>query len=121
MANRVSGQEVKDIMDTVLSADDMAEFITVGNLMTTEICGGEGYSDELMKEIERWLSAHFAAIRDPRVMKEKIGDAEATYHGKSDMGLAHTPYGQQAMQIDFHGKLAAVQAAKGPAEVKAIA
>lgn len=117
---RATEQEVIDILDTTLENEDVTPFLSAANLLVTDVCGNEGYSDNLMREIERWLAAHFLAIRDPRISKQKIGDADATYEGKTGLGLNHTSYGQQAMILDHHGKLAEVSEAKMPAELKVL-
>lgn len=123
MANRATETEVKEIINTDLTEDQITPFLKSANILVTEVLSDEGYSDNLLKEIERWLAAHFVAIRDPQIAREKIGDVDVIYHGKSDLGLNHTPYGQQAMIMDYNGKLQVLQDGKQPidAEVKAIA
>lgn len=107
MANRCTGVEVKEIIDTTLTEVQITPFITAANLTVTDILGGSTVlSAAQLKEIERWLAAHFVAIRDPRISAEKTADAGATYHGKTAMGLDHTPYGQQAKMLDTTGALA---------------
>lgn len=106
MANRCTEIEVKEIIDTTLTENEIAPFITAANLIVTDILTGSGLLSAQLKEIERWLTAHFVAIRDPRISAEKTEGASATYHGKSDMGLDHTPYGQQVKLLDTTGALA---------------
>lgn len=106
MANRCTATEVKEIIDTALIESQISPFITAANLTVTAMLTESGLSVTQLKEIERWLAAHFVAIRDPRISRERTGEAEATYHGKSDMGLDHTPYGQQVKLLDTTGALA---------------
>jgi hypothetical protein len=107
MANRVTAAEVKEIIDTTLTESQIAPFITAANITITDILGATTVlSSDQLKEIERWLSAHFVAIRDPRISAEKIADASATYQGKTAMGLDSTTYGQQAKMLDTTGALA---------------
>jgi hypothetical protein len=120
MANRATEAEVKEILDTNLEETEITPFLNAANTVVTDVLMDEEYSDDLLKTIETWLAAHFVAIRDPRISKEKVGDGDATYHGKSGLGLNHTPYGQQVMLMDHHGKLAEITSSKGPAEVKVI-
>lgn len=106
MAVRCSGDEVKEIIDTTLSASDIVPFITIANLVINEKLDGEGLSADFLKEIERWLSAHYVAIRDPRLSKVKVDDIEETYFlGKGDKGLGSTPYGVQVLAMDTTGIL----------------
>jgi len=113
--------EVKEILQTTLTDEEITPFLAAADALVTDVLADEGYADSLLKEIKRWLTAHFVAIRDPQVSKEKIGDVDATYQGKTSLGLNHTSYGQQVMVLDHHGKLAEIAQSKGPAEVKTIA
>lgn len=118
---RVTEGEVKQIINTELTEEEITPFLRSANLLVTKLLSEEGYGSDLLEDIEKWLAAHFVAIRDPQVSKEKIGDVDATYQGKTGLGLNHTSYGQQVMILDIHGKLAQISESKGPAEVKAIA
>lgn len=117
MANRCTGVEVLEIIDTTLTENQIAPFITAANVTVTNILSGSGLSSATLKEIERWLAAHFAAIRDPRISREEAEEAEATYHGKSDMGLDHTPYGQQVKLLDTTGTMTNLGKRKASVEV----
>lgn len=103
---RVTGTEVKAIFDTTLSASELDPFITAANLMVTSRLGGEGLAAATLKEVERWLAAHFASANDQRVSSEKLGDASNTYQGQTGMNLDATHYGQYAKMLDPTGKLA---------------
>ena len=120
MAARATEAMVKQIIDTDLTDEQVTPFLAVANKMVTDLLSGESYSTEMLLEIERWLAAHFVSVRDPQVTQEKIGDVQATYEGKTGMGLKSTRYGQQAIEIEHHGILAQVASGKRPAEVKAI-
>lgn len=117
---RVTEAEVKKIISTTLTDEEVTPFLSSANVLITDVLTDEGYGDATLKEIEKWLAAHFVAIRDPQVAKEKIGDVDAAYQGKTGLGLNHTSYGQQVMILDHHGKLAEIAQSKGPAEVKTI-
>lgn len=102
---RVRGDEVKEIFDTDLTGTQLNIFINsahrlVNSLLSTDL------TTDLLTEIELWLAAHFAAIRDPRVQQESVaGEWSATYQGKTGEGLRATTYGQQAIALDTTGKL----------------
>jgi hypothetical protein len=120
MATRASEQEVKEIIDTALTVDQITPFLRAANRLINDALADEGYGAELLHEIECWLTAHFIASRDPRTLSETIGDASATFWGTSGLGLNGTSYGQNVMLLEHHGKLAQITEAKGPAEVKVI-
>ena len=104
---RVTTLEVEQILDN-LDEIELEPFIRVANLMVTDLLSGAGFSSDYLKEIERWLSAHFASIRSPMAEMEKIGPATTKYQTKTGMGLKLTSYGQQVLALDTSGAFAAL-------------
>lgn len=102
MAARVTETEVKEIIDTSVNT---RAFITAANMVVNQNLQNQGLSNELLKEIERWLAAHFVAIRDPREQSKKVGSSSANYQGQTGLGLDHTSYGQQVKVLDYTGTL----------------
>lgn len=93
----------------------LTPFIEVSNELVTEVCvpftNGDGsayYSATRLELIERWLAAHFYAIRDPRLSHESAGSVSASYQNRVDLGLDQTTYGQQAKLLDTKGGLASL-------------
>lgn len=126
---RTNSTNVGKIIEVDTSID-LAPFIEVANDLVTECCAdalkADGttafYSGEQLEQIERWLAAHFYAIRDPRASDEKAGTVSQTIESKVDLGLNVTRYGQMALRIDRAGGLAALEAAaKGGGVVTASA
>lgn len=120
---RVTASEVKEILVTVLTGSQLDPFITVANLIVTEKLGNSGLGNSLLKEIERWLSAHFIYISNPAysssqknakgvIVSERTGESSVTYSDVAkniyrNLGLlSSTTYGQQAITIDLTGTLA---------------
>jgi len=66
-------------------------------------------SDALLKEIERWLSAHLIASggeEGARIEEERIFEAYAArYGGKFGFGLSGSRYGQQVAILDTTGRM----------------
>lgn len=108
MAARVTSAEVKEIFDTEM--DNLSGFITAANLLVDQHLASDDADAEWLKEIERWLSAHFACVRDPRARQRQIGEVKETYaiSGGYAPGLDSTPYGQQVAILDYTGTLVAV-------------
>lgn len=105
--SRVADAEVRAIIDVDSLLTDISPFITAANLIVTDKLASSGTSEEMLKEIERWLAAHFVAVRDPRSKSESIGGITAHYFvGREGEGLRSTPYGQQALALDLTGILA---------------
>lgn len=113
MALRTNGDAVKGIIDTELTAEQVAPFINTANLVVTRELGAEGLSAEILTEIELWLSAHLVAVRDPRVADKRTDDLSLSFEGRSRVGsveavgLQTTSYGKQVFLLDPTGKLSA--------------
>lgn len=119
MAVRVTGAEVLEIINSTLSASEIAPFITAANLTVTAKLTGKGLSSNQLKEIERWLTAHLVYIRDPKLVEEEIDETRDKNNiPKMDMGLNGTPYGQQVLVLDTSGTMANL--GKRPAKIEAI-
>lgn len=107
--NRVLAYEVKAIISTTLTEDEVEPFIDAANIIITGKCSSTYTSAEL-KELERWLAAHFVAIRTPdnaSVRSKKAGKVEVQYFGaQGGSGLYATPYGQQLLALDYNSTLA---------------
>jgi hypothetical protein len=90
-------------VDSSISLDP---FIDTANELVTEFCGSvTTYTTYRLELIERWLAAHFYAIRDPRSASESAGPVSASYQFKVDLGLKQTTYGQQVLVLDTAGGL----------------
>lgn len=117
---RVIQSDVREIITT--DKVDLQPFIIAANLLITNVLATSGLGDPLLKEIERWMSAHFIAMAGTdsdtgQVVEEKIGDASVKYdQGDFRKNLGATRYGRQAMLLDTTGKLANL--GKGRAEFR---
>lgn len=111
MAFRVTHDEVNDIFET---STDTTPFIRTANLLVSEQLVGKGLSDARLREIELWLSAHYAAVSLEKggLRTKVIGDARETYALQTGAGLGMTRYGQQAVAMDTTGLLRTLDKAK---------
>jgi hypothetical protein len=119
MAARVTAKEVRAILDnTELSDPQIGYYITSANTLVNSVLG-LGTTD-ILKEIERWFTAHMiACTRERMAIKEGAGGASITYTGKYEEGLKSTPYGQMVLTLDTTGLMAA-QDGKKVASIYAI-
>lgn len=87
-------------------------FIEAANMLVTQVCTGfasDNYAEGELAVIEKWLTAHFYAVRDPRAESEKAGPAAQKLQSKVDLGLNTSHYGQMAMRLEYQGKLAGLE------------
>lgn len=92
---RVTATEVKEILSTTLTDDQVLPFIISANILVTNYCTGTAAEK---KETERWLAAHFLALREDDFQSKSIGGASASRRNiPLGEGLKSTRYGQHAM------------------------
>ena len=102
---RVTDAEVKVIIDTTLT--DLSSFITTANLIVNEDLEPKGtLSEDRLKQIELYLSAHFVTMRERQLKSEEFGDSKDVFLGEVGEGYASSTYGQQALALDSCGVLA---------------
>lgn len=110
---RVTTAQVNDAI--YLSSDFTEEMveqcITVANTVVNDKLADQGASDEMLTQIELYLSAHFCSVREPQLTEEEIGGRDSTVKEKRRMaevgyGFASTAFGQQAISLDDTGILA---------------
>lgn len=124
MAVRTTALAVGGIIE-VNDGDDLDPFIETANYLVDACClyasdgtTSLGYTDTQLELIERWLSAHFYAIYEPRSFLDQVGDLRQQIESKVNLRLEVTRYGQQAMLLDFKGGLAALSNGLGEVEKK---
>lgn len=87
----------------------LAPFIETASNLTDRVAAGDfPVTLTTLELIERWLSAHFYAQRDPRVTSERAGSVGASYQSAVKTGLKNTHYGQMALSLDPTGILASL-------------
>lgn len=110
MADRTTEAKVRAVIDADNNVS-MAQFITTANALTDFVVTKDTVSilnAALLLEIETYLAAHYYHGFDQQVAQETIGDASATYQGKTDMRLDSSYWGQQAIALDVSGILSLV-------------
>lgn len=86
----------------------LTPFIDMANELVTECCADAGYTATRLELIERWLSAHFYVIRDPRASSESAGVSISYANPNVGMAIHGTKEGQQALLLDTAGGLTAL-------------
>lgn len=102
---RVTDAEVKEILDT--SATSFTAFILAASILVdVNLATPAILTDtEQLKEIERWLAAHFFAIKERQERKTETGEGLSEFYGNAGLRLDFTPYGQQVKVLDSSGTL----------------
>jgi len=110
----VTPADVRQIIETSLSDDEINVFITSADALVTQIYADEtGVTEEIKKEVERWLAAHFlASSRELQLQESKAGSVGVKFQGETKRGLDSTFYGQNAKVLDPTGKLAMLDSGK---------
>lgn len=108
---RVTGTEVEAIIE-LDSAIVVTPFIEAATQLIDAALLNKGIGAALLKEIERWLAAHFTAIRQKQTSSEAALSAKDAYQFKLGLNLEVTLYGQQAIALDFTGTLKGLTSGK---------
>ena len=117
---RTDSETVKNIIDTSLENDAIVPFIELASRMVDDKLTGQGMSDDKLKDIETWLTAHLIAItKERQARSEKVGDITFEFTDIESTGLRSTTYGQMAVMLDDSGALE--KASKKRAYIKSIA
>lgn len=92
---------------------DLSFFVTQASVMLTNMvtCAtkkGITITEDNLQVIETYLAAHYYAIADRILTQKTTGRSAATFAGVFEKGLALTPYGQAAMDLDPSGCLSAM-------------
>jgi hypothetical protein len=102
---RTNVVDVKLILPTDLDDTTIESYIGAANLFVTEHLDGQ-LDDELLEEIERWITCHLMAVtRERKGTKEEIGQAKIEYTEQFGKLLYMTTYGQTAITLDSTGTL----------------
>lgn len=105
MAVRTTEEEVKKIIETNLSTVTIESYITTANVLVNNSLSGQGLSETLLTEIEKYITAHLIAFNSERqAYKKSINETSETYGVLGKM-LEGTTYGQTALMLDASGLL----------------
>ena len=102
---RVTPEEVKAIVNTSLDDSVVQTWINAANAIVNSKAECIGGDEDLLKQIELMLSAHFVGMLDPEirgfVTKEKLDVFETTYSNPVTMknNIDNTPYGTTANML----------------------
>jgi len=112
MAIRTTEDAVNNIIE-VDSAILLAPFIETASSFVDEIAASSAAPAAARLElIERYLSAHFYTLRDPRSEQERAGPVSVKFQSKVDLGFKTSHYGQMALSLDPTGILRAASRGK---------
>jgi Protein of unknown function (DUF4054) len=106
MEQLISDSDVQAIFPTSFSTQP---FIQAAVVVTDALLAESGYSDETLREIQRWLAAHFASGRQQGIKSESYEGLSVSYMTATlGEGLKGTTYGQTALALDTKGFLSGV-------------
>ena len=106
---RVTVAEVRLIIDTERTDPQVTAYIGTGSVFVDALLLDKGLTEPQLKEIERWLSAHFiATAMERQAIHQKAGPAEQRFSDIFSKGLNNTTFGQAAIALDTSGTLLAL-------------
>lgn len=123
MAIRVDADDVKQVYGTALRTSEIDACIEAASPIVDSITttnASPALTAIELRNIEKYLAAHFVWLRDPKGLRVVVGDSEAWHYPASvttawGKGLSQTPYGQMAMMLDRTGTLTKLSRLNTPA------
>lgn len=114
--------DVKAVYDTDRDDDALLPFIAVAQAFSDDRLASKGLSAAILKEVQRYLAAHFLYVTDTGVHDAlRVGDVQERFT-KSDKypGLLDSRWGRMAVTLDPSGTLAAMTRPEPPALLRLI-
>jgi len=105
---RTSIDSVRLIIDLdSLTDEEVFNFITDASAYVDDYLSSDpDVTTAQLTRVEKWLAAHFASMKEPRIRRGRVGDSEFSYEGDfQGMFLESTRYGQMAILFDPTGIL----------------
>lgn len=109
MSIRTTNTAVRSVIPTGLTDDEIDALIVQSNTIVNRTLVNKGLAEDLLKDIETWLTAHLIATgKEIQPISEKVGDVSVQYSavgGKRDKGgfLEETTYGRMVLFLDTSG------------------
>jgi len=108
MAWRTTEDAVRELLETDDSIN-IEPFIDAANAVTDYIVSQDSdgiLSSALKVQIEKYLAAHFYALKDPQYSSKSTGGASGSFiRAQAGQGFKATDWGQQAVDMDITGTL----------------
>lgn len=99
--SRTSPDDIRSLIDTLPSID-LEFYVRQAHIITNRVAAAATVEEETLTLIETLLGAHYYSLRDPRYIRRKVGESDATF--------VVTDYWKQAALIDPTGTLNAMAA-----------
>lgn len=116
---RIMLSDLDNVLGRSVLTERAWEYATGASLLVDEELAGAGLSAGRLRQIELYLSAHFATMASERaanLSSETIDDlGSRVYAGTTGAMLSATRYGQQAMTLDTSNNLRRLGSEKMPA------
>ena len=113
---RANVSDVKQIVTTdTVDAKILVHIKTASAFVDQVFAGDTTLSEDVLKEIERYIAAHFLTVTEPEhggLVEHEIGATRARFPDNLGKFLEGTRYGQQALLLDVTGKLSGAGAAR---------
>lgn len=116
----ITAAELREIYDTERDDTELQAFLDTAQTFTDDRLAGKGLTDAVLKQVQRYLAAHFLFVTDAGVHAAlRVGDVNErfTSHDKNP-GLFDSRWGCMAVVLDSSGTLAALARPAPKAELR---
>lgn len=110
MAARVVDADIEAIW-TGGTVSDWSPYIAAAHIVVESkgIASADCHDEESLKEVERWLTAHFASSESEDTQSASLLGESVTFRGQGGADLNASKYGQRAKLLDCSGILNEIQ------------
>ena len=109
MARNTVSEVLKIVITDSVSDEDIPAFQEIAELLVDEELGDTGQSDERLKKIELFLTAHFIRLKDKEPKESVISESRDEFQGWTSSYWTMSHYGQHAIMLDTSQKLRRMQ------------
>lgn len=117
-----TAEDVAAVYETDRDATALEPFVAIAATFTDQYLAGKGLSDAVLKEVQRYLAAHFLFVTDAGVhetlaiedIRERFTKSEKT------PGLFDSRWGRTAVMLDPSGTLSELARPKPTAELRLV-
>lgn len=117
-----TAEDVAAVYETDRDATAIEPFLAVAAAFTDEHLAGKGLSNTTLKEVQRYLAAHFLFVTDTGVHETlAIEDVRERFtKSEKNPGLFDSRWGRTAVMIDPSGTLSELARPKPTAELRLV-
>lgn len=118
----ITADDVAAVYETDRDATELEPFVAIAEAFTTQFLAGKGLSDAVLKEVQRYVAAHFLFVTETGVHEVlRIADVSERFtKSEKNPGLMDSRFGRMAVTLDPSGTLSELARPRPAAELRLV-